>query len=477
MVNRILIRIKVVQLLYSYLLTRSEFHLKEAPGTGATRDALYAYSVYLRLLLFILEISGIQVQGPNKLHPLASLRGKNPLAGTRMAQSISSIPAVADIIASGRPSIDNLDPLALRLQQTIVNSSAFLDFKKNKKAGLADEVKLWGAVIPTVIANNPDFIATLRTDEGYTQRGFEQGVEMVLDTLSSFVDTRLSLASARNALQTSLDKAYELYHALLLLPVAITKEQEQRLEENRNKHMPTAEDLNPNLRFVNNLYPRMILENPDIKAYLKAHPISWDDQYPLIKGLLRDITESDLYRDYMAAPLTDPHADIAFWRSVMKQIILPSDDLAETLENSSVYWNDDLDIMGTFVTKTMRHMEVSGSPAETRLLPEFKDEEDAQFGNQLFTLAIDHADEYRALVDRFINRNQWESERLAFMDVVILIAAIAELVGFPKIPIPVTFNEYIEIARYYSTSRSPQFINGMLHSVIGYLQNEGIIHK
>lgn len=168
--------------------------------------------------------------------------------------------------------------------------------------------------------------------------------------------------------------------------------------------------------------------------------------------------------------------DCEFWRNVFKNIILPSDELAEALETKSVYWNDDLDIMGTFVLKTIKR--IGGSAEEpVELLPKYKDEEDSRFGAELFMDAVNNLEEYRSYIDRFINASQWDPERLAFMDGVIMITAIAELLNYPLIPVPVTLNEYIEIANSYSTPRSGQFINGILYSVINYLRSEGKLTK
>ena len=158
----------------------------------------------------------------------------------------------------------------------------------------------------------------------------------------------------------------------------------------------------------------------------------------------------------------------------MRKVIFPSDDLAEVLEGLSVYWNDDLNVMDSFVLKTIKRISTEG---KVRLLPKYKDDEDARFGMELFDAAVEHREEYRELIDRFIDRKQWDSERLAFMDIVIMITAITELLKYPAIPVPVTLNEYIEIANCYSTSKSGQFINGILYSVINYLKEEGRLNK
>ncbi|MDE6309450.1 MAG: transcription antitermination protein NusB, partial [Muribaculaceae bacterium] len=180
---------------------------------------------------------------------------------------------------------------------------------------------------------------------------------------------------------------------------------------------------------------------------------------------------------YMAAPSSSREADCEFWRQVMKHIILPSDVLAETLENQSVFWNDDLGIMSTFVLKTIKQFGSAADGETVKLLPMFKDDEDRRFGPELFMHVVNNRDLYREYIDRFINRDQWESERIALMDIVVLMTAIAEMLHFPSIPLAVTINEYIEIAKGYSSPKSGQFVNGMLYSLSNYLREQGQLHK
>ena len=170
--------------------------------------------------------------------------------------------------------------------------------------------------------------------------------------------------------------------------------------------------------------------------------------------------------------------DCDLWRNLFKNIILPSDELAETLESRSIFWNDDIHVMGTFVLKTIRRFAQSKTEgADIDLLPQFKDDEDRRFGPDLFMHAVNHYDEYKELVEKFVNTTRWDAERLAFMDIVIMVTAIAEIMAYPAIPLAVSLNEYIEIANAYSTPRSGAFINGILYSVINHLKEEGRLVK
>ncbi len=180
----------------------------------------------------------------------------------------------------------------------------------------------------------------------------------------------------------------------------------------------------------------------------------------------------------MADPVSDMEKDSELWYALFKNVIADSDELAEALEAQSVFWNDDLAIMGSFVLKTIRRFAHAGDDLESvNLMPKFKDIEDERFGPRLFDAAVAHQQEYRALIDSRLEGSTWDPERLAFMDIVILETAIAELLNFPSIPTVVTVNEYTEIANYYSTAKSGQFVTGMLYGIINQLKSDGTLVK
>lgn len=474
MINRILIRIKVVQMLYSYLLTRSEFHLQSAPA-GKSRDNKYAYSVYLNFLLIILELSGYRVSRNGK-NPMESLGDGNMLSDNKLARALAANLDIRDIIAKGDTGVEVFDDALLRLYSLITKSVVYTDYRKKKKSELEDDVQFWCVVMNTIVASNALIQDAARQDENFTLAGFQKGVKMVVNTLKDYNDSESSYAQAKKSLNESLEKAYELYHALLLLPVYITDLEYERIETAKTKYCPKDEELNPNMRFVENAFVSAIRQNEDMEEYLKKHPFSWESDYYMLKELLDAIKGSEAYQQYMADEATSFAKDCEFWRTMLRTVVFPSDVLAESLEQRSVYWNDDLTIMGTFVLKTVKHFASAGS-SNVNLLPIYKDDEDAKFGPDLFLSAIKERDTYRGYIDKFINGSSWDPERLAFMDIVILITAITELLKFPSIPMAVTMNEYVEIANYYSTARSGQFINGILFSIANYLKEEGKLMK
>lgn len=473
MINRVLIRIKVIQILYSYLLTQSDFHIESAPESES-RDKRYAYSLYLDLLLLILRISGFRLAGSEKL--VGAISDNKYLSAGKMVRSLFSDVNVRSVIFRRAANSEAFTDAALAIYSKITQSGAYRSYIRTKDLSMKDDVAFWVVIIRTIMEKSPELTEAARKNPDYTIAGYEHAFKMLISTLEGFSDTRTMFIEARNSLERSLDKARELYFALLLLPIELTRLQARRLDNARHKYLPSPEDLNPDTRFIDNTFVANLEESPEMKEYLKSNPISWDNGSETLKLLLDKVLQSDIYADYMAAPGVSYADDCEFWRSIIKNVILPSDILAEAIESESVYWNDDLDIIGTFVIKTIKR--ASADPASPiTLLPKFKDDEDARFGGELFVDTVENYGTYRSYIDKFINEKQWDPERLAFMDVIIMCTAISELLNFPSIPVPVTMNEYIEIANCYSTSKSGQFINGILFSVINYLKKEGKLLK
>lgn len=283
-----------------------------------------------------------------------------------------------------------------------------------------------------------------------------------------------TIEDAKKELNKSLDKAYELYHALFVLMIELTRLQDQRIDLARNKYLPTEEDLNPNTRFIDNELIKKLIDNKDLNEYLKEHPFTWQDDNMFLRRMLDKIMNSDIYTDYMNGTTTDFKEDCEFWRTIMRKVILVDEEFVEILESKSVYWNDDIASMGTFMLKTLKRME---DRISDKMLPMYKDDVDKMFGEELFTYSVRNKKQYNELIDKFVQTELWDTERLAFMDRIIMIVAIAEIINFASIPTRVTMNEYIEIAKFYSTPKSGQFVNGILNSVVNYLKSEGRLLK
>lgn len=467
MINRVLIRIKVVQMLYSYLLTEKLFTIESQPEPP-TKEKRFAYSLYLSMLALMAEISdSLQLRG-----------GEKPLGANRLISALKADDKVRSTILRSRAGENNpiLTKANIERLAAIVKDSAILkDYRKKADKSMAADLKVWQELYRAVLVPDTAMTAAIAEMENYSARGIERMQEMMQNTFANFSSSQALTDEALKALRRSLDKARELYFRLLALPVELTALQERNLDAARHKYIVTDEDLNPNLRFVENEFVAKLAADEDFLQYIGDNKICWMTENPdLLKELLKAVTESAIYREYMEAPTTDFNNDCELWRNLMRSVIIPSDALEEVLEESSVYWNDDLDTIGTFAIKTIRRFK---DGEEKPVLPQYKDDEDAQFGSELFSDVVKNKEDYRAVINDVVRTESWDTERLAFMDVVIALTAIAEAVNFPKIPLNVTVNEYIEIAKSYSTAKSGTFIHGILGAAIASLQAKGRIMK
>lgn len=470
MINRSLIRIKTVQILYSYLLTRNDFKLLPAPEPDtATRDQLYSWDVYLRLLSLLMKVSGRKANGRQRI-----------TLPRQIGKALYDDPFVRDAMTAHRHLVSGVDSLVEPLVEQAMASSAFADFKKKKSDLMVDEVLFWTVIFKTIVQKSDAVDAFFRKDRLYSRRGFEEGVDMLVESLRSLENDRGTYLNARRELDESMDRAYDLYMGLMALPLRLTQLQDQRYDEAKHKFVPTFEDLNPPVRFVDNLYVAHLSENTQLDEFLEnnpdADPREWRRSEEYLDSMLRDIHESEIYQDYMANSIPDFAGDVRFWRDIMRFVILPSDALAEALESQSVYWNDDVETISTFVLKTLKRI---GTSQDERIefLPKFLTPEDGRFGIELFEYVAKEHTRLRALIDEFIDASQWDTERIPLMDIVVIMTAIAEMIHFPAIPVAVTLNEYIEIANTYCSRKSGQFVNGILYSVMNRLAEEGKLLK
>jgi len=284
----------------------------------------------------------------------------------------------------------------------------------------------------------------------------------------------IDVKMAEDELYLSLRRTYDLYFYLLQLIVELTSLREQQISFRKMKLLATEDELNPNTRFIDNRFAHQLARNDMLTQYVSEHGITWANENVFLKNVLDMIQKSDIYKDYLNNPNDSYETDQEFWRAIFRNLICGNDEIEEALEDLSIYWNDDIEIIETFVLKTIkRFKEATGN--KQALLPMYKDEEDAAFVVQLFRYTIQHEHEYRERIER--HTKNWESERVANMDMVIMQVALAEMLNFPKIPIKVTLNEYIDAAKYYSTPKSSTFINGVLDSIVNELKKEKLLLK
>ena len=263
----------------------------------------------------------------------------------------------------------------------------------------------------------------------------------------------------------SLSKAYHLYNVLLLLIVAVTRAARKRYDVAVSKAEREGLDM-PSDRFVYNKFAVQLEENQELLAFSEEQHNIWEDKVEFVKNLFIQIEMSETYKEFMESSDDSYEAHRELWRRLYKQFVQGNPDLDELLEEISLYWNDDKEVVDSFVIKTIKRFDPANKK-EQQLLPEYDDAEDKEYARKLFRATIMNAEQYQRYMAE-ASRN-WDFSRLAYMDVVIMQLAIAEMVTFPGIPINVTINEYINLAKIYSTPRSAGYINGMLDTIARHL--------
>ena len=240
----------------------------------------------------------------------------------------------------------------------------------------------------------------------------------------------------------------------------MTREAQRRLEvaQARAKREGLAE---PSQKFVYNRFAIQLQENKALNEFINNQKTVWADS-PIPGLLFEAIEASQIYQDYMASSEDNYDADRELWRKLYKTFIQDNPDLDAVLEDQSLYWNDDKEIVDTFVLKTIKRFKEQNG-AKEELLPEWDSDEEKDFARKLFRAAILNDVEYQHFMNE-VSRN-WDLSRLAYMDIVIMQIAIAELMTFPNIPVSVTINEFVDIAKLYSTPQSGRYINGMLDAI------------
>lgn len=292
-------------------------------------------------------------------------------------------------------------------------------------------------------------------------------------TYAYYLNGNKNIENAEKELMFSISKAYDLYNYLLSLIVTITQEERLRVDiATQRANRESSEK--PSTKFVNNKFALQLESNNMLNAFLENQKQTWKDDIEYVRRLCNMIEESVYYQDYMQSSDNNYEEDRELWRKLYKAIVLENQDIDSVLEEKSLYWNDDKEVVDTFVIKTIKKFDqVNG--AEQELLPEFRDEEDKDFARKLFKASILNSDQYQSYM-RNASRN-WDFSRLAYMDIVIMQLALAEMLTFPNIPVSVTINEYVNLAKLYSTPRSGGYINGMLDAIARYLVENNLLLK
>lgn len=282
-----------------------------------------------------------------------------------------------------------------------------------------------------------------------------------------------NLQASEKSLVLSIDKTYELYIQLMGLIVDVARYAEERQEIARQKKLPTYEDLNPNRKFVENVVVARIAESEAVQSFLSKHSLGWSRYPELIKNIYNTLIQSPFYNKYMLSSNRSFKEDLQLVTDFYVNCLEDNEVLEDALEEQSIYWSDDLGYALMIVIRTLSNMRESHQ--ELRLQPKFKSDEDLIFAKELFAKSALQFSQNQLYLDRFTHN--WDVERLAFMDKLIMSVAMTEIVSFSSIPVKVSLDEYIELSKYYSSPTSSTFINGVLDKVVESLTEEGKVNK
>lgn len=299
-------------------------------------------------------------------------------------------------------------------------------------------------------------------------------LKVVQITYAYYQNGGKNIDTAEKELFFSLGKAYDLYNYLLMLMVEINRIAVRAVETAQNRYNRIHVGEPPSTKFIDNRFILQLEVNKQLLEFRENQKKTWGDEEDFVRSLYKQIVETDYYKEYMASAESSYAEDRELWRKIYKNIICNNEKLDALLEDMSLYWNDDKFIVDTFVLKTIKRFDEANG-VNQQLLPEFKDEEDREFAHRLFRNTLLNADYYRKLISE--NTKNWEFNRIALMDLVIMQIALAEMLTFPNIPLSVTLNEYVDVAKVYSTPRSGAYVNGLLDAIAKKLATDKLLTK
>jgi len=282
----------------------------------------------------------------------------------------------------------------------------------------------------------------------------------VMQSLYAFYSKKdISISKSEKEMLRQIQDISNLKLAVLSLFLFLFRHADSFFEDNKNKFLPKDEDLNPNKKFIDNFFYDFFLSNKTLMTKLENFSVFWNDNdHDIIRKIFKDIVQSKLYNDYLNNDEKSYENDIKFFNNILNEIILNNEILHHILEEKSIYWIDDLPFVATIIMGDFKIKKIK------LLKSVFKNSSDKDFAIDLYRGAIKYDKEYeKVIIDKAQN---WDIERIAIMDQIMIKMAFCEILNMPELPVKVSLNEYIEISKYYSTNKSKMFINGLIDSAV-----------
>lgn len=288
---------------------------------------------------------------------------------------------------------------------------------------------------------------------------------------SFFQHEKANAALFEKELFKSLDKIQELYLSILALVNDLHHTALMVIDESKNKHRPNAEDLDPNLKFINNSLLMSMTNSPELKEQIEKRKISWQNDYDVVRRIFNEIRNGEEYKTYLALEHSGVKEDREFIISIITEYLSENEVLISLFEEKNIHWADD-----TFVAFNSVIRNFEDFNGEFKMQPLLKDEkDDLEFMSTLFNKTIIYHQQFKELIDK--HTQNWEVERIANMDMLLMEMALAEILYLPNVPVKASLNEYIDISKEYSTPNSKTFVNGVLDKIIAELKREDKINK
>lgn len=298
-----------------------------------------------------------------------------------------------------------------------------------------------------------------------------------MQALYAFLQSKENnLGKAEKELFLSIERVYDLYLHLLLLPIELSWVAEEKIAENKKKELPTQEDLQPNMRFVENRLIGMLKNSEEMMDMAKRRNISWSADQEVIQKFFKALRDSDEYQDYMTSAEDSFEQDRDFLVLIFRNLVSHHDMFAHIFQERSIYWDfEDFDYAIFMVVNSYKKLK-SSAAIDPSHFPLYKDEkDDVDFVRQLFRKTVSNNKKFEAMVDA--KTQNWDLDRIALLDIILMKMAITEFTEFGQIPVKVSLNEYIDISKSFSSPKSSLFINGILDKIIADLKEENKIKK
>jgi N utilization substance protein B len=297
----------------------------------------------------------------------------------------------------------------------------------------------------------------------------------VLQALYAAIQSEeLDIFQGQSKLMEKFDSIYDLAIYQISFILEIRDYAEIKLGEAQKKNYPTEDELNPNTKFINNGLLKQIAHNKDYSRRMEKLAVNWSTEPDMLRNVYQKVIQSVWYKDYMANNESAYKSDKEFVINIFENVVLPHESLYAFFEEKSINWADDYNLAAEVVIMLFQSYKM-GWETDRKLPPLFKDDkddisQDREFARELFKLVLSQKKEYEELIKPKVKN--WEIDRLATIDKILIEMALAEVLNMPTIPVKVSLNEYIELSKYFSTPKSKVFINGILDHIVADLKQK-----